>query len=50
MGIPEWMLDIDARKTKILHNGACIQMIMHFKGPIAHKLEQVFKIKIKNFL
>ncbi|XP_068153414.1 uncharacterized protein Rsod [Drosophila tropicalis] len=39
MGIPEWMLDVDARKTKELHGGACIQMIIHFKGPIAHRLE-----------
>ncbi|KAL9892126.1 superoxide dismutase family protein Rsod isoform 1-T1 [Glossina fuscipes fuscipes] len=39
MGIPEWMLDVDARKTKELHHGACIQMIIHFKGPIAHRLE-----------
>lgn len=32
MGIPEWMLSIDGRKTKILHNGACIQFLLHFKG------------------
>ena len=41
MGIPEWMLDVDARKTKELHGGQCIQMIIHFKGPIAHRLELV---------
>lgn len=39
MGIPEWMLDVDARRTKELHGGSCIQMIIHFKGPIAHRLE-----------
>lgn len=32
MGIPEWMLSIDGRKTKMLHNGACIQFLLHFKG------------------
>lgn len=32
MGIPEWMLSIDSRKTKTLHNGACIQFLLHFKG------------------
>ncbi|XP_011064042.1 PREDICTED: uncharacterized protein LOC105151814, partial [Acromyrmex echinatior] len=32
MGIPEWMLSIDSRKTRILHNGACIQFLLHFKG------------------
>ncbi|KAK2588649.1 hypothetical protein KPH14_006415 [Odynerus spinipes] len=42
MGIPEWMLSIDSRKTKTLHNGACIQFLLHFKGPIANKLEQDF--------
>ncbi|XP_031842214.1 uncharacterized protein Rsod isoform X2 [Nomia melanderi] len=42
MGIPEWMLSIDNRKTKILHNGACIQFLLHFKGPLANKLEQDF--------
>lgn len=39
MGIPEWMLSIDSRKTKILHNGACIQFLLHFRGPIANRLE-----------
>lgn len=42
MGVPEWMMDIDARKTKTLHSGACVQMIIHFKGPKAHNLEQDF--------
>ncbi|XP_011497265.1 PREDICTED: uncharacterized protein LOC105361711 [Ceratosolen solmsi marchali] len=42
MGVPEWMLSIDSRKTKILHNSSCIQFLMHFKGPIANKLEQDF--------
>ncbi|KAL0112201.1 hypothetical protein PUN28_011934 [Cardiocondyla obscurior] len=42
MGIPEWMLTIDGRKTKILHDGACIQFLLHFKGPIANKLENDF--------
>ncbi|KAK4875753.1 hypothetical protein RN001_012175 [Aquatica leii] len=42
MGIPEWMLTIDSRQTKILHGGACMQILLHFKGPIANKLEQDF--------
>ncbi|XP_044006416.1 uncharacterized protein LOC122851330 isoform X2 [Aphidius gifuensis] len=42
MGIPEWMLSVDSRKTKILHNGACIQFLLHFKGPIAGRLEKDF--------
>jgi hypothetical protein len=42
MGLPEWMLEIDSRQTKYLHNGACVQMIVHFKGPIAHRIEQEF--------
>ncbi|KAB0794972.1 hypothetical protein PPYR_11811 [Photinus pyralis] len=42
MGIPEWMLTVDSRQTKILHGGACMQILLHFKGPIANKLEQDF--------
>ena len=42
MGLPEWMLNIDSRKTKNLHNGACIQMIVHFKGANAHRIELDF--------
>lgn len=42
MGLPEWMLAIDSRSTKTLHNDACIQMIIHFKGPSAHQIEQDF--------
>lgn len=32
MGVPDWMITVDSRKTKILHNGACIQYLVHFKG------------------
>ncbi|XP_071440833.1 uncharacterized protein Rsod [Hetaerina americana] len=42
MGLPEWMLTVDSRKTKVLHGGACIQFLLHFKGPIANRLEQDF--------
>lgn len=42
MGIPEWMLTVDSRQTKILHNNACIQILLHFKGAIANQLEQDF--------
>ncbi|XP_055586324.1 uncharacterized protein LOC129738996 [Uranotaenia lowii] len=42
MGLPEWMLAIDSRSIKTLHNGACIQMVVHFKGPSAHQIEQDF--------
>nr|XP_018907893.1 PREDICTED: uncharacterized protein LOC109037571 [Bemisia tabaci] len=42
MGIPEWFLTIDHRKTKILHDGACIQFLFHFKGPDVNRLEQDF--------
>ncbi|XP_014235437.1 uncharacterized protein LOC106658129 [Trichogramma pretiosum] len=42
LGVPEWMLSLDNRKTKVLHNGDCIQFLMHFKGPIVAKLEQDF--------
>lgn len=39
MGLPEWMLEVDSRKTKVIHNGACMQMIVHFMGPKAHQIE-----------
>jgi len=42
MGIPEWFLTVDTRKTNVLYNGACIQLLVHFKGPQANKLEQDF--------
>ncbi|RZC33023.1 uncharacterized protein BDFB_010701, partial [Asbolus verrucosus] len=42
MGIPEWFLTVDSRKTKTLHNNACVQLLLHFKGPIANRLEQDF--------
>ncbi|XP_075237952.1 superoxide dismutase family protein Rsod [Lycorma delicatula] len=42
MGIPEWFLTIDNRKTKILNGGVCIQLYLHFKGPAANNLEQDF--------
>lgn len=40
MGIPEWMLSVDSRKITLLHNDACVQMLMHFKGALAHQMEQ----------
>ncbi|CAG9760751.1 unnamed protein product [Ceutorhynchus assimilis] len=42
MGIPEWFLTVDTRKTKNLHTNDCVQLLLHFKGPIATKLEQDF--------
>lgn len=42
MNEPEWMITIDARKVSLLHNGACIQMLLHFRGPLAHRIEQDF--------
>lgn len=39
MGLPEWMLSVDSRKITDLHNGACVQILMHFKGPLAHQME-----------
>lgn len=40
MGLPEWMLRIDSRRTRTLHGGACIQMQVHFQGPQAHRIER----------
>jgi len=42
MGVPEWFLFPDARETKLLHEGRCLQVLLHFRGPHATKLEQDF--------
>lgn len=39
MGVPEWFLSVDSRKITLLHSGACVQMLVHFKGPLAHQME-----------
>lgn len=36
------MLTVDSRKTKVLHGGACVQILLHFKGGIASQLEKDF--------
>lgn len=38
MGLPEWMLTVDSRKTRSLHGGTCIQFLLHFKGTIIHEI------------
>eukprot|EP00088_Acartia_fossae_P008310 TRINITY_DN13961_c0_g1_i3.p1 TRINITY_DN13961_c0_g1~~TRINITY_DN13961_c0_g1_i3.p1 ORF type:complete len:285 (+),score=52.87 TRINITY_DN13961_c0_g1_i3:1-855(+) len=42
MGVPEWYLFPDARETKLLHEGRCLQVLLHFRGPHANKIEQDF--------
>ncbi|GBP28787.1 hypothetical protein EVAR_19831_1 [Eumeta japonica] len=42
MGVPEWMISVDSRQTKTLHQGACIQILLHFTGPHANRLELDF--------
>ncbi|KAJ3643412.1 hypothetical protein Zmor_026124 [Zophobas morio] len=42
LGIPDWFLTVDSRKTKTLHTNACVQLLLHFKGPLANRLEQDF--------
>ena len=42
MGVPEWFLYVDSRKTKSLYGGKCIQIQLHFTGPHANRLEQDF--------
>ncbi|XP_049880527.1 uncharacterized protein LOC126376997 isoform X2 [Pectinophora gossypiella] len=42
MGVPPWMLGVDSRRTRELHSGACLQVLLHFAGPDAHKLELDF--------
>ncbi|XP_072936452.1 uncharacterized protein Rsod isoform X1 [Epargyreus clarus] len=42
MGVPEWMVGVDSRRTRLLHAGACIQVLLHFAGPDANRLELDF--------
>ncbi|XP_050553803.1 uncharacterized protein LOC118270440 isoform X1 [Spodoptera frugiperda] len=42
MGVPPWMMSLDARRTRTLHGGACIQLLLHFTGPHANRLELDF--------
>ncbi|KAJ8709474.1 hypothetical protein PYW08_009478 [Mythimna loreyi] len=42
MGVPEWMMSVDARRTRALHAGACVQLLLHFTGPHANRLELDF--------
>ncbi|XP_046973148.1 uncharacterized protein LOC124539833 isoform X2 [Vanessa cardui] len=42
MGVPEWMVGVDSRRTRVLHAGACVQVLLHFTGPDASRLELDF--------
>ncbi|CAG4945254.1 unnamed protein product [Parnassius apollo] len=42
MGVPPWMLGVDSRRTRVLHYGACVQILLHFTGPSANQLELDF--------
>jgi hypothetical protein len=42
LGVPDWFLFLDARETKVLHDGKCLQILLHFRGPHANQLEQDF--------
>lgn len=40
LGVPEWMLLVDARQTRDSQNGRCVQFKVHFYGPLATRIEQ----------
>ncbi|PZC73227.1 hypothetical protein B5X24_HaOG209907 [Helicoverpa armigera] len=42
LGVPEWMMSVDARRTRALHGGTCVQLLLHFTGPHANRLELDF--------
>ncbi|CAG7838672.1 unnamed protein product [Allacma fusca] len=42
LGVPEWMLTYDNRQTKIVQEGECAQLLFHFRGPVADRIEQDF--------
>ena len=42
MGVPEWFVYTDSRKTRPDANDNCVAMQIHFAGPHANQLEQDF--------
>lgn len=42
MGVPDWMVSVDSRRTRSLHHSTCIQVLLHFSGPHANRLELDF--------
>ena len=40
LGVPEWMLLVDARQTRDIQNGRCVQFKVHFYGPVAGRIER----------
>ena len=42
MGVPEWFVHTDSRKTRPDNGDNCVAMQIHFAGPYANKLEQDF--------
>ncbi|XP_032523297.2 uncharacterized protein LOC116774686 isoform X1 [Danaus plexippus] len=42
LGAPPWMVSVDSRRTRPLHRGSCLQLLMHFTGPDANRLELDF--------
>lgn len=42
MGVPEWFVYTDSRKTRSDNGDNCVAMEIHFAGPYANDLEQDF--------
>ena len=42
MGVPEWFVYTDSRKTRPDDGDNCVAMEVHFAGPYANQLEQDF--------
>ncbi|KAL4711587.1 hypothetical protein ACJJTC_003604 [Scirpophaga incertulas] len=42
LSVPPWMVGVDSRRSKQLHAGACLQVLLHFTGPAAHRLQLDF--------
>ena len=42
MGVPEWFVYTDSRKTRPDNGDNCVAMQIHFAGPYANQLEQDF--------
>ncbi len=47
MGVPDWFLYLDSRRTRRVHSNKCVQIRIHFAGPQANRLEQDFNTLLR---
>uniref|UniRef100_T1J9S4 Uncharacterized protein n=1 Tax=Strigamia maritima TaxID=126957 RepID=T1J9S4_STRMM len=48
LGIPPWMMFADAKKTKTVVEGACVQLTVHFRGHDIQWIQEIFTDLLSN--